>query len=81
MNFRRDQMSMAPTVAGDYLLQIECFAPSVEELKQITDSFLRVEVNDESDSARGRAESQETELLELLLKHGELLAQGVQFPS
>lgn len=48
--------SMAHTVAGDYLLQIECFAPSIEELKQITDSLLRMEVQDEKDAARGRAE-------------------------
>jgi thiol-disulfide isomerase/thioredoxin len=38
--------SLAQTVAGDYLLQIECFAPSVEELKQITDSLLKMEVKD-----------------------------------
>ena len=36
--------SLAQTVAGDYLLQIECFAPSIEELKQITDSLLKMEV-------------------------------------
>jgi thiol-disulfide isomerase/thioredoxin len=38
--------SLAHTVAGDYLLQIECFAPSIEELKQITDSLLKMEVKD-----------------------------------
>jgi thiol-disulfide isomerase/thioredoxin len=38
--------SLAQTVAGEYLLQIECFAPSVEELKQITDSLLKMEVKD-----------------------------------
>jgi hypothetical protein len=48
--------SLAHTVAGDYLLQIECFAPSIEELKQITDSLLKMEVKDENDSARGRVE-------------------------
>jgi thiol-disulfide isomerase/thioredoxin len=41
--------SLAHTVAGDYLLQIECFAPSIEELKQITDSLLKMEVKDEHD--------------------------------
>jgi hypothetical protein len=48
--------SLAHTVTGDYLLQIECFAPSIEELKQITDSLLKMEVKDENDSVRGRVE-------------------------
>jgi hypothetical protein len=48
--------SLAHTLAGDYLLQIECFAPSIEELKQITDTLLKMEVKDEHDSGRGRVE-------------------------
>jgi len=41
--------SIVQTVAGDYLLQIVCFAPTMEELKQVTHSLLKMDVKVESD--------------------------------
>jgi hypothetical protein len=71
-----------------WLLRIEIVAKFPKELvvafgdAGVSDLISTIECGSEVSQKPGRtAWKQATELLELLLKHGELLAQGVQFPS